>query len=79
MKINWKVRIHSYPFWVALFGLIGLIVTDAGWMNMGSYETYAQAIMLLLVTGGVITDHTTNGLSDSKQALGYTKPKKDVK
>ncbi|WP_081472414.1 phage holin [Ornithinibacillus scapharcae] len=25
---------------------------------------------------GIVTDHTTNGISDSKQALGYDKPRK---
>lgn len=77
MKINWKVRVKSYKFWVALAALLGLIVTDLGLMDVGRYETYVQAVLLLLVAGGVITDPTVAGLSDSKLAMTYEKPKKD--
>ena len=31
--------------------------------------------MLVLLAGGVVADPTTQGLSDSKQALKYNKPK----
>jgi phi LC3 family holin len=75
--INWKVRLQSYPFWVAVFALIGLIVTDLGVMELGEYEKYVDAILLVLVAGGIITDPTTDGISDSKQALTYDKPKRD--
>ena len=75
MKINWKLRLKSYPFWVALFGLIGLIVADAGLLEVGQYEHYVDAISLILVAGGVVSDPTTGGMSDSKQALNYKKPR----
>lgn len=77
MKINWKVRLRSYPFWVAVFALIGLFVTDFGLMELGHYEKYVDAILLVLVTGGIINDPTTAGLSDSRQAMRYEKPRKD--
>ena len=77
MKINWRVRFKSYKFWVALFALVGLIVTDLGLMDIGRYETYVQAILLVLVAGGVVVDPTVAGISDSKQALRYDKPKED--
>lgn len=77
MQINWKVRFKSYKFWVAVFALIGLIVTDLNLMDIGRYETYVQAILYVLVAGGIITDPVVAGLSDSKQALSYDKPKKD--
>ncbi|MBU5342268.1 phage holin [Caldifermentibacillus hisashii] len=77
MKINWKVRLHSYPFWVAVFALIGLIVTDLGLMDLGHYEKYVDAILLVLIAGGIVTDPTTSGLTDSQQALTYKKPKQD--
>ena len=35
MKINWKVRLRSYPFWVAVFGFIGFIVADSGVLEIG--------------------------------------------
>jgi phi LC3 family holin len=77
MKINWKVRFKSYKFWVALAAFVGLIVTDLGLMDAGQYERYVQAILLVLVAGGIVTDPTVAGLSDSKQAQGYDKPKDD--
>ena len=79
MKINWKVRVKTYKFWVAGFALLGLIVTDLGLMDIGRYETYVQAILLVLIAGGIVTDPTVAGLSDSKQALSYRKAKDDSK
>ena len=77
MKINWKVRFKSYKFWVAIFALLGLIVTDFGLMDLEHFERYVQAILFVLVAGGIVTDPVVAGLSDSKQALTYQKPKKD--
>lgn len=76
MKINWKIRLKSKKFWVALAAFVGLIVTDLG-IDAGAYEAYVQAVLLLLIAGGVVTDPTTSGVNDSKQALKYDKPKKD--
>lgn len=77
MKINWKVRVQSYKFWVAVFALLGLIVTDLELMDIGKFDAYVEAILYILVAGGIITDPVVSGLSDSKQALSYDKPKKD--
>lgn len=77
MKINWKVRVKSYPFWVALFALLGLLVTDLGLMELGHFEKYVDAILLVLAAGGIVSDPTTTGISDSKRALAYDKPRED--
>ena len=76
MKINWKLRFQSYPFWVALFSLIGLVVVDAGLLGVGEWEKYVDAVLLVLIAGGFVADPTTDGYSDSPQALRYNKPKK---
>ena len=78
MKINWKLRLKSYPFWVAVFGFIGFIVADSGVLEIGKYEMYVEAFMAILVAGGVISDPTTNGFTDSKRALRYDEPRKDL-
>lgn len=75
-KINWKVRVKSYPFWVALFGLAGMLVTDLTPMQLGTYKGYVDALLLLLIAGGVISDPTTEGMQDSEEALKYQIPKK---
>lgn len=78
MKINWKLRLKSYPFWVAVFGFIGFIVADSGVLEIGKYEAYVEAFMAILVAGGVISDPTTNGFTDSKRAMDYDEPRKDL-
>jgi len=75
LKINWKVRLQSYPFWVALFGFVGLIVNNSGLIDLVEYNNYVDAFMLVLLAGGIVADPTTQGLSDSEQALNYDNPK----
>ena len=43
------------------------------------WETTFGTIMSILTVVGVINDPTTNGIADSKQALGYYEPKDDRK
>lgn len=77
MKINWKVRLQSYPFWVAIFSLIGLIVTHYLGFDAGEYQAIVDAVLGVLIAAGVVADPTTSGYSDSQQALSYNKPRKD--
>ena len=37
-----------------------------------------NALFAVLTILGIVTDPTTAGISDSKQALGYDTPKKDA-
>ncbi len=78
MEINWKVRLRSYPFWVAVFALIGFLLGQWGLWNIGDYQTFVELILVVLVTGGIIADPTTEGVNDSKQALKYNKPRREV-
>lgn len=78
MKINWKLRLQSYPFWVAVFGFIGFIVADSGVMDLGQYGKYVQGFMAVLIAGGVVSDPTTHGYDDSNRALKYEEPRKDL-
>lgn len=77
MKINWKVRLRHPAFYTAAAALIGLFVTDMGWVEIGQYEMYVQLLLGVLVAGGFIVDLTTAGISDSKQAMTYDEPKKE--
>ncbi len=74
MKINWKLRLQSKPFWVAVFAFIGLVVADSGVMEIGKYETYVEALMWIFIAGGLVADPTTDGYSDSEDALQYEEP-----
>jgi len=40
-------------------------------------QTYVDALLLVLITSGIVSDPTTKGLSDSKQAMTYAKPRSD--
>ena len=86
MKINWKVRLKNPYFW---FGLVAIILTAVGAEPeiFTSWEILVTQIKDLLgnpfalgfvvaAIVGYINDPTTSGITDSKQALGYSKPKK---
>jgi len=85
MKINWKVRLKHKPFLVSLFALLLLLVQQvASIFGIDTTIYNAQAtdlfntVLAILVLIGVVIDPTTEGAADSKQALGYEKPKSDV-
>src|SRR5690625_3149784 len=91
MKINWKVRFSNPVFiaqiimaiFIPILAYMGLTAQDlTTWSKVGKvlYEAISNPYVLLLVIVSVynsITDPTVAGLSDSKQALQYYKPKKD--
>ena len=87
MKINWKVRFLSVKFWLALVPAILLVgqavaaVFGYNWdfASLGKELTgVINAVFAVLAILGVVTDPTTAGVSDSAQALSYTKPAKDT-
>lgn len=85
-NINWTVRIKNKAFWIALVPAVLLLIQvvaavfgitiDLG--DMGNkLLAVVNAIFAVLTILGVVTDPTTDGITDSKQALEYTKPKRD--
>lgn len=87
MKINWKVRFLSVKFWLALVPAILLVVQGVAavfgynwdFASLGKELTgVINAVFAVLAILGVVTDPTTAGVSDSDQALSYTKPAKDT-
>ena len=88
MKINWKVRVLSVKFWLALVPAI-LLLTQAvaapfgykwDFANLGTQLTgIVNAAFAVLSILGVVTDPTTAGVADSAQALSYTTPNKEEK
>lgn len=84
-KINWLVRIKNKAFWVAIIPaillLIQVIAAVFGYeLDLGDLGNklldVVNAVFAVLVILGVVTDPTTAGLSDSKQAMTYIEPKK---
>ena len=86
MKINWKVRIKNKMFWLALIPALLLLAQVVA--AVFGYELHIEAIgdkltavinalFAVLAILGVVTDPTTVGISDSRQAMEYDKPKCD--
>lgn len=80
MKINWKVRVLSVKFWLAVVPAILLVgqtvaaVFGYNWdfANLGKQLTAViNAVFAVLTIVGVAVDPTTQGVGDSKQALDY--------
>lgn len=88
MKINWRVRLLSVKFWLALVPAVLLLVQAVAapfgyswdFANLGTQLTgIINAVFAVLSILGVVTDPTTAGVTDSVQALTYDKPKKEAK
>lgn len=84
MKINWSVRIKNKLFWVAIIPAVLFLIQAVAavfgfaldFSELGNkLLVVVEAIFAVLVLLGVVTDHTTEGISDSEQALTYTTPK----
>lgn len=86
MKINWKVRLKNRTFWLALIPAFLLLVQVCAAVFgielkldglSDKLLAVVNALFAVLTILGVVTDPTTEGLSDSKRALTYCKPKSD--
>lgn len=84
MHINWKIRLKNKLFWVtiipALLLLIQVILAVFGVeINLddlgGKLLDVVNAAFGVLAILGIVTDQTTEGISDSTQAMTYTTPK----
>lgn len=85
MRINWKVRIKNRTFWLAIVpATVVLIKAVAGVFGFdidlsGISDRLIDVINALFVClsiVGIVVDPTTDGLTDSNQALTYEAPKK---
>lgn len=84
MHINWKVRFANKDFWMTFIPALLLLITvvanvfgiqlDLGDLGNKLLEV-VKAVFLLLAILGIVNDPTTKGVNDSKQAMGYLKPK----
>ena len=89
MKINWKVRVKNPLFWVEIGAAILLPILaylGLSWEDMTSWAALGEVLLsaiqnpvivvaTVVSVWNAITDPTTKGVSDSEQALTYTKPK----
>ncbi|MBO5032381.1 MAG: phage holin [Lachnospiraceae bacterium] len=83
--INWKVRIKNKNFWIALIPALLLLVQvvaavfgftlDLGELG-NKLLAVVNAVFAVLSILGIVTDPTTQGITDSNLALTYEEPKK---
>lgn len=82
--INWTVRIKNKNFWLAIIPALVLLAQAVAAVFGISLElgvigdklvSVVNAVFGVLVILGVVNDPTTEGLGDSKQAMGYDWPK----
>jgi phi LC3 family holin len=91
MNINFKVRKNNPYFWFqialsvlvpigAYFGIQAKDVTTWSMVGYVTVKTVSNPYVIFTVLVSVfntIIDPTTDGFTDSKNAMKYTKPKKD--
>lgn len=84
--INWNVRLRNKGFVVALVSAlivaVQMVFKMLGFhLNLNGFSANVidviNSIFVVLTILGVVTDPTTQGISDSEQALTYDKPKED--
>lgn len=84
--INWKIRAKNKTFWLALVPAFLLLIQSVAQVFNISLDftnlnkdllNVVNALFVVLTILGVVTDPTTKGMSDSTQALTYSKPKED--
>lgn len=82
--INWKVRLKNKAFWLAMIPAVLLLVQTVAAVfgytldfgDLGNrLVAVVNAVFGVLVILGVVNDPTTQGMGDSKQAMGYQRPK----
>lgn len=74
-KINWKLRFKNKATLVAIASTIFLLAQQMGFKLPDNIADVVNTALTLLVLLGVVNDPTTQGLTDSAQALDYDKPK----
>lgn len=76
--INWKLRFKNKATLIAIASTVILLAQQLGLKLPDNIEDVVNTVLTLLVLLGVVTDPTTEGISDSPKALTYTEPKKGL-
>lgn len=88
MEINWKVRLKNKAFWVAIIPALLLVIQTVAalfgfTLDLGDLGNkllaVVNAVFSVLVIIGVVTDPTTEGISDSDRAMLYDEPPANCK
>ena len=81
--INWKVRVKSKKFWLAMIPAVLILIQVVLALFGVTFDitnlqekllAVVNAVFVVFAILGIVTDPTTAGISDSKQALTYDMP-----
>ena len=84
--INWKVRLKNKSFWLALIPALLLLIQAVAYVFGFTLDlselgdkilAVVNALFSVLAILGIVTDPTTEGVSDSMLAMTYDEPRKD--
>lgn len=84
--INWKVRLKNKNFWLSLIPALLLLIQAVAYVFGFSLDlselgdkilAVVNALFTVLAILGIVTDPTTQGVSDSMLAMTYDEPRKD--
>lgn len=75
--INWKLRFKNKATLLAIASTVILLAQQLGFKLPDNIADIVNTFLTLLVLLGVINDPTTQGVSDSPEALTYSEPKKE--
>lgn len=73
--INFKLRLKNKTTLVALISAVFLMLQQLGLHIPSNIQEGVNTFVGILVILGIVTDPTTKGIGDSKQALIYQEPK----
>ena len=86
MTVNWEVRLKNKTFWMTIIPAVLLLIQvvaavfgltlDLGELGNRLLDVVNAAFAVLVILG-VVNDPTTEGTSDSVQAMSYKWPKGD--
>ena len=84
--INWKVRLKNKNFWISLIPALLLLIQAVAYVFGFTLDlselgdkilAVVNALFTVLAILGIVTDPTTEGVSDSMLAMTYGEPRKD--
>jgi len=86
-KINWKVRIKNKAWWIAIIPAVLILIQvvaavfniELDFGDLGNkLKEVVNAVFVVLALLGIVNDPTTDGFTDSDNAMTYDEPKKGV-
>lgn len=73
MKIDWKRKLTSRKFWMAIASFVSMLIVALG----GAQDVATQIVALIMAGGTVIAYVFGEGLADQAGAIAYSEDHKE--